>query len=323
MRSELKKYSSIGNFSGIILLCQHILTQQKVHIPSVISACAFRHGCDLNINCGLLAFEEIGLISVENDFCHIRDPFFQSLSQEEAIVKLCQKCFSFLIENTLVDIKDLKFNEQAEMFYIPKHAFRLSAAVFRNLLITFNALVPKGGEFRIANDYDKFFENLVSYANKKLTLDNLQKELLRQQEIGEEGELFVLRFEKSRCPFSESAIKRIRQISHIDVSAGYDIISFHDENSNRRRYIEVKTFRGEPHFYWSSNEIKAAKLRAGDYCVYLVNYDKIGMPDYSPIILRNPYKVINESDLWQSTPQSFLIELKDIGVTSESNLSVD
>lgn len=311
MHNELKKYSSIGNFQGIILLCQHVLTQQKSHIPSIFSACAFRNGHELNINCGLLAFDDIGLISLDKDYCITPEPFFHNLSQDKAIIKLCQRCFAFLIAEELADINLLKFNEHAEMFYIPKHAFRLSAAVFRNLLITFKAIIPKGSEFRIANEYDDFFGKLVSAANKKLSLESLQQKLLRQQEIGEEGELFVLQFEKSRCPFNEKTSRRIRQISHIDVTAGYDIISFHDEISLSRRYVEVKTYQGKPHFYWSTNEINAAKLRGEDYCVYLVNYDKINSSGYEPMIIRNPYKIINESEAWQTSPQSFLVELKE------------
>ncbi|MDD5781507.1 MAG: DUF3883 domain-containing protein, partial [Muribaculaceae bacterium] len=113
---------------------------------------------------------------------------------------------------------------------------------------------------------------------------------------------------KSRKPFSMEDKERIRQISHIDVSAGYDIISFHDEVSLKRRYIEVKTYRGAPHFYWSANEIDSAKIRGVDYFLYLVNADRIFEQGYVPEIIQNPYSTIINSSDWKLTPSSFLVE---------------
>ncbi len=69
MREELKKYSSIGNREGILLLCKKVLTGQIEDLSSIRESCAFIDGVELKFNCGILAFEEINLISVENNKC--------------------------------------------------------------------------------------------------------------------------------------------------------------------------------------------------------------------------------------------------------------
>lgn len=308
MHKEIKRYSSIGNKQGIILLCNKVLTRSKVSIDSVRASCSFINGCELNLKCGVLAFEELNLISKDTTYIYIEKPIFSELPFEQAISVLCERCFSFLIDNQLVNIEMLKFNDNVDLFFIPKRAFSLQSSIFRNLLITFNALIPVNDEFRIPKEYDKFFGELVKCKIKKLTLEQLQQRLCDEQEIGEQGEIFVLNFEKLRCNFTCKDQSRIRQISHIDVSAGYDIISFHDNINLKRRYIEVKTYKGSPHFYWSSNEIESARLRGNDYFLYLVDFERISDQNYKPEIIQNPYVTIRDSDFWKLTPSTFLVE---------------
>lgn len=315
MRSELRRYSSIGNKPGILLLCNNILTQSKATLDSVRASCSFINGVEVNFNCGILAFESLNLISKDNIYCYTNDPFFKTLPKEKAITKLCDIVFSFLIEEGLVNIDLLRFNETANLFYIPRQAFSLHSSVFRNLLISLNAISPVQGEFRIAKEFDLFFDKLILRVKRKLTLAQLQQKLIAEQELGEKGELFVLDFERNRCPFCNDDKSRIRQISHIDVSAGYDIISFHNEIDKKRRYIEVKTFIGNPHFYWSSNEINSAKVRGNDYYLYLVDGEKMFREDYIPEIIQNPYSTILNSHEWKLTPSSFLIE-KNVGLNT-------
>jgi hypothetical protein len=308
MHKELRKYSSIGNKSGILLLCHKVLSGHQAQIASIRTTCSFVNGCDINLRCGLLALEELGLVEVVGNICTPTLSLFENSSESDSIEQLCQVCFSYLMESNLVHIDRLKYNEQADLFYIPKSAFSLQCSIFRNLLITLGALIPCDSEFRIAKSYDLFFQKLISDIHRKLTLEELKQKLEKQEEIGEKGELFVLQFEKQRCNFSNLAKSKIRQISHVDVSAGYDIISFEDETCSSHRYIEVKTYIGNPHFYWSANEIDSAKIRGASYCIYLVDFEKIESPNYKPEIICNPYSSIRDSSEWKSTPSSFLVE---------------
>ena len=102
--------------------------------------------------------------------------------------------------------------------------------------------------------------------------------------------------------------RKVKRISEIDVSAGYDIVSFENSKSfNYDRYIEVKSFSGQPHFYWSKNEIEVAKLYGDRYYLYLVNIEKITKSNYDPTIIRNPVKTVMCSENWLMQPTSYLV----------------
>lgn len=91
-------------------------------------------------------------------------------------------------------------------------------------------------------------------------------------------------------------------------SAGYDILSCNSLTSDTYdRYIEVKAFRGSPHFYWSENERSVAALLGDNYFIYLVNLNHTSDPLYSPTVIQNPACNIFSSG-WLIKPQSYLVQ---------------
>ena len=112
--------------------------------------------------------------------------------------------------------------------------------------------------------------------------------------------------EKQRLPERANKIKRI---SDIDVSAGYDIVSF--ENSASIKYdklIEVKTYIGAPHFYWSDNEVDVARIKGTKYYLCLVDYEQIDKDGYEPLFIKDPYSKIFSDDNWLVTTSSFYVQ---------------
>jgi hypothetical protein len=127
-----------------------------------------------------------------------------------------------------------------------------------------------------------------------------------QNRRGLEAEEFVVRFERNRIPLKAYKIKRI---SDFDVSAGYDIVSFADESSGiYDRFIEVKSFIGTPHFYWSENEVDVAKLKGDRYVLCLVEYERMKDPEYEPIFIVNPYEKIFSDNTWLVNTSSYKIQ---------------
>jgi len=47
------------------------------------------------------------------------------------------------------------------------------------------------------------------------------------------------------------------------------------------KFIEVKSYSGDPYFYWSRNEVKVAETEKNNYFLYLVNRDEMNDIDYS------------------------------------------
>ena len=309
MRQELKRYSSIGDKNGILFLCRKLLTGNNVSLSSVKAACCFVEGIDLVFPCGILALQELDLLNVEGDLCVSKSLTYHAIHEDVFIRELCSHCFNVLSKNGLFDDAQVTYDAQEDLFYIPRRAFRLESAVFRNLLVSFGAVKTDGLKFIISNEYEQIFKKAIKH-KRTMTLSQLMEKLEHERLMGEEGELFVLDFERKRCPYTEQQKKKIKQISEIDVSAGYDIISFHSESSTQRRYIEVKTFEGNNHFHWSKNEIDSAKLRKHDYYIYLVDYNKINEEDYVPTMIQDPYQEVFMQGKWSFSVDSYLVEEK-------------
>ena len=189
------------------------------------------------------------------------------------------------------------------MFSI-SHAFSLSAAIYRNLLIAINALLIVNNKLSVALKYEKCFEKQCSIANKKTIQDELLKQLEKQQIDGERAELFVISYENKRLSCSGKTAKRISQI---DVSAGYDILSYENGLSDEYDcYIEVKSYHGKPHFYWSDNERNTSKVLINHYYLYLVDVDRLSDDNYEPTIIRDPYNNLH-NDIWIIKPQNYFV----------------
>lgn len=306
MRKELKRYSSIGNRAGILLLCRKVLTGNIEDLSSIGASCSFINGIDLNFKCGIIAFEEIKLISIVDNKCQAKDILYSHEDENLFIAQLCRFCMNALIDMDLINIEYLKYNEIKNAFQIPMYAFSMECSVYRNLLITFGALIPDGTLFTINECFESEFSKRVAH-KRKISQEQLLAQLEKERIIGEKGEEFVISYEKKRCPFTLQQQSKIKQISVIDASAGFDILSLDDEISQAKRYIEVKTYSGNVHFYWSSNEIEAAQLRAEKYFLYLVDYSQIEKDNYTPIIIQNPYFNVRNLSIWDIRPSSFLI----------------
>lgn len=83
---------------------------------------------------------------------------------------------------------------------------------------------------------------------------------------------------------------------------GYDILSFQGVTSQRLdRYIEVKTYSGQPHFFLSDGEQAAALKYGTNYCLYLVDLLQISSPGYQPLIIQDPLNSLDAH--WQEKVQ--------------------
>jgi len=169
------------------------------------------------------------------------------------------------------------------------------------------------GQFYI-DKYIYLFFDKGKEISRKMSLQKLLKNLDKQQEQGEKGEKFVINYENNRLK-GHPRIKDIKQISQIDVCAGFDIVSFDNLNSdNLDRMIEVKTFEGTPHFYWSSNERKQAALIANHYYIYMVDYSKIKTVGYEPVIIQNPIEYFKNNPQWLLIDDTIKVILNDIKI---------
>lgn len=155
-----------------------------------------------------------------------------------------------------------------------------------------------------------------------MTQDQLQQSQQATSRQGDLGEQFALAFERKRLP--EFLRDNIRHFAEHEIALGYDILSFETSTSILPdRYIEVKTFRGHPHFYWTDNEIAAARKYTDHYHLYLIDIDRINEPNYEPQIIPNPAVLFDKSlpqngHTWTFHPIQYAFSLN-----AESNIPQD
>lgn len=193
-------------------------------------------------------------------------------------------------------------------------AFGFRYANIRRLLIDFDFFKPHPDfpdKILIVNPYwKKFFEAEFApeIRRRKIGIEELRKQQEKQQIDGEMAEKFVLKFEQFRL----NEKKEIQWISPYDSGAGYDILSFHRENSEiNDRYIEVKSYSGiSPYFYWTRNEIATAEKHPERYFIYLVNRDELDNSNYEPKIIPDPIRNILHNEDWEKEVDKYYITEK-------------
>lgn len=312
MQEELRRSNTIGDSQGIMYFASTVLKGEGIKRESARQICSFVNDMRVNFNGAVAFFEFLGFIKVSaNSLTPTEDgkKLYSLLGGgfEEA---LCEACLNKVAIDEIIDISALRFDAAKGKYYIQRHGFPITAAVFRNVLIQLNALSELrdgSGSLELSERYEAIFTKVQKTAKRRMSLDALKKKLEQQELQGEAAEEYVVEYEKARL-FNTALAEKIKRISGIDVSAGYDVVSFEEGTSVQyNRFIEVKSFEGQPHFYWSKNEIEVATIYGDKYYLYLINAKKIAEPGYVPTIIRNPVKTVIESDGWLMQPTSYLV----------------
>jgi hypothetical protein len=154
----------------------------------------------------------------------------------------------------------------------------------------------------VASDAVPAFLDVLALINgralrtRPMTPEKLDAWLAARRAAGEIAEAFAMEFEQQRL-HGHWLLDQVRWVSNEDVSAGFDILSFHDQRSLLLdRSIEVKGYAGERAFHWSKEEIEAARLKREKYWLYLVDRSRIGEQDYAPEMLNDPYTYFIEEN---------------------------
>lgn len=311
LNASLEKLSKIGSPRSISLVARW-LSQDVTSVEQLVDLASkspeIKNTEVLNI---LKLFDSMKIAGLVDDK-HVsgtgvlKDKFIQG---PDIFTDWFIDCFiDFALENSIINIDTIQYSRIRNAFIMSSTTIKPAQhACYRNILTDYDVItLLEDCRYLVGHKLEKALKSPKH--NRKVTLKQLQKQLEREQEQGERGELFVLEYEKKRLqnPERQSGVERI---STIDVAAGFDIISFDSDDSvEHDRFIEVKTFKGSEHFHWSKNEIDAARLMTKLYYLYLVDDDCLDKEDYEPIIIQDPYQEIFESGRWNFDPESYKIE---------------
>ena len=107
---------------------------------------------------------------------------------------------------------------------------------------------------------------------KQLKVYNNPESDKKLKDIGDKGELYIMDYEKERLQKinKNELIDNIKHVSLSNDSAGYDILSYNEDGTER--FIEVKTTKGPigTDFYISPGELKFSKENEKNFYIYRV-----------------------------------------------------
>lgn len=309
MLTELKRCNSIGNIDGLLFLVSMLSGNDSISRKEIVNRSALENGITINCNGALAFLEYLGYVQFLGSSIVLTGLFkeLESLEGNDIIDVLVKSCITSLTNEGIFDSDGMGFDAEKGHISIKRSVFPLAYAAIRNFLTTVGALdKEENGEICISESYESDFSSLIHSRKRKFTLQQLLKKQEEQSKRGLEAEEFVLALERKRLPAKAYKIKRI---SDFDVSAGYDIASFQSDSSTAYdRLIEVKSYLGNPHFYWSENESDTAKIKGEKYVLCLVDYERITVQGYNPEFIQDPYKVIFEDDSWLVNTASYKIQ---------------
>lgn len=309
MLTELKRCNSIGNVDGILFLVSIMAGKERISRDEIRNRCALENSITVNCPGAVAFFEYLRLVDATSDTV-MPLPELDTLatkSNGEIIEQLAAMSINRLVEEGIFDKDATGFDAEKGHLTIKRSAFPLAYAAVRNFLTMAGALdKEENGEICVAGNYESDWTEQLRNRRKKFTLEQLLKQQEDQSRRGLEAEEFVLGLEKKRLP---ELAQKIKRISDFDVAAGYDIVSYeNNETEHYDRFIEVKCYMGSPHFFWSENESDVARIKADKYILCLVDYLRMGEPGYQPEFIRNPYETIFDSEEWLVNASSYRIQ---------------
>lgn len=317
MSSVLARFNEIGTQKEIVYFLKSIIKENPITMRDLELLCMHSLGnMILRLDALIAFFDFIQILDIDNENnsavlnekgIELRNKDSSNLIIESIVVKTIKESF----QNKILSSEIFTFDSTTNSFLFRPEKLSLDWAAIRNLLIECDFLMVQSMNISYVLTVNPAYEYLLSEQIKeqrrKISLEELKEQMLRNEESGEKAERYVLEYEKKRLNFSENSMK-VKQISGIDVSAGYDIISFNGEESKiNDRFIEVKATSKNFGFYWSSNEIQTAKVLGPRYYLYLVNLSKVSLLDYEPLIISDPVNYLKNSTTWIIEPQLFFV----------------
>jgi len=307
--SKFEKYSKIGDPEGIVYIVRCLMngTTSTQSLKTLAQSGIGKKAMEIELS--LLLLSCMDLLSLDNDTIAYSERLSSYYNQDKE--QLCDwfvdEFIEYVMANDIIDIETISYEIGSDAYLMSPSSIKQKYAGFRNMLVDFGIIALRAdAKYTILQKLDKYIAR--PEVRRKVTEKQLFAQLQKKKELGNTGEEWVLGYEKRRIT-NPDIQERIKRISLIDVGAGFDIVSYNDNDSKEfDRFIEVKTYKGNKHFHWSHNEIEKASLMGEQYYIYLVDADCIELEDYEPQIIQDPIKRVGESEGWAKRPDSYLVE---------------
>ncbi|MBD5551788.1 MAG: DUF3883 domain-containing protein [Lachnospiraceae bacterium] len=312
MLNVLKSLKYHGGKEGLLFFICDVIGYSQIRIKDAKIICAHANGKHYLSVSDLISYCcALGWLQILDDSISVSPDISAFLNDKEKLNDvLIISTVNQLFEESILDASMFYYDTVQHSYAFKNELLPLSLSCVRNVLISQGFLIPlrnsQGTRFYIAPTYDTLVAKHCKERQRQLSLEKLKKQLESNELAGEKAELFVLEYEKKRLGLS--LCEKVKRISEIDVTAGYDIVSFDSDLSQEPdRFIEVKATSNDG-FYWSRNEYEIAKLKGDTYYLYLVDLTKVNQSAYLPQIIKNPAINVIESEEWFIETQSYFIK---------------
>ena len=291
---EEDKYSRLLSINQLKRLYYDVESVYRTEIDirnSGYDRIALENSMAILMEIGFISFQDGSYSKVKN----IEDSAFEKeliTAIEEQIPNIIEEMFSC----------EKHFDNTSNIFFVYRNEIK---SRYLGLLMIFGDL-----DVVLLQGNRVYFkaENALSKRalRRKITKEQLEKILKHEEEIGEEAEQIVIEYETKKL-INQGINRKPIQVSQIDVSAGFDILSYFSESDNDNKYIEVKSCDSSLEFYISVNEVDTAHLYGDRYYLYLYNRVKKEIVE-----IQNPWENIFTCDdgNWSIVPQSFKLKRK-------------
>ena len=311
MLDALKNLKYQGGKEGILFFICDVIGTSQISIRDAEIICARAPGKRyLSVGDLITYCHSLGWIEISEDMVSLSPAIAAVLNDKDKLNDaLVVSTVDQLFRESILESSMFCYDSVQYCYAFKNELLPLPLSGVRNVLISQGFLIPlrgtQGTRFHISSSYDALIAGHCRERRKQLSLEQLKKQLERNELVGEKAEVFALEYEKKRLglPISE----KVRRISEVDVTAGYDIVSFNSPQSQEPdRFIEVKAVSSAG-FHWSKNEYEIAKLHGEKYFLYLIDLSKTADAEYNPVIITNPALTVMDSPDWLIEPESYYI----------------
>lgn len=328
MPIAIRRFERLGSFLQLVSLLEGLNRfSPSPRIDDLRAYCADQSVDFAVAFHGILALNEyLDIIQISDGliaFGPEHSAFVSALSNENAlrsvfVGRLLARLHKDGVLGDLIPLAGIRYDSADNSVSVSNSYIPLKYSGIKDLLVSLGLFELKSvglSHLRIGAQFQTYFENDVigwvraesGLGKKALSQDRLDEILRMKAARGELAEDFVLKYELARLCAHPSP-SRIRIVGRLDVTCGYDIASYDDENSTViDRFIEVKSYVGGVGFYWSRNELETARRKGAQYYLYLVDSEKLAKAGYMPAIIRNPYEAVYMNDGWVKDVQSWYL----------------
>ena len=323
MLGELSKYQNLGTpaYYHELLIAFKDSPEEKWNLIKVRELFYNKIVDGRNVFDGCVPFLDfVGVIELQSNGEIIpEEGFFQflvssNLMTDKLVERLMLKLNDDSAFHSIFCSEFISYDIIYKVVQIDNAAFSFKYSKFKQLLLDLGVLKPHPvkelNKFILNSRFKKLFDKVVlpQIHKRKIGVDELKAEMEQRQIYGEEAEKFVLAYEEKRL----NGTKEIDWVAEYSISDGYDIASYNTEESTvHDRFIEVKSYQGQPYFFWSRNEMDIARIKKSNYFLYLVNRSMMKEPEYDPLIIQDPYEsVLNNGDKWEQRIEKIRFEVK-------------